>query len=278
MSEGDNYSFSTYSFFSSHGAHLYDQDGNAILFQTSIGYTAPYTGIYYVFVYWDPGLYYSNVRFTMSVDYNIPNNVANDYLTGSNIFAGSGHDFVVGTLGQDYLRGEDGNDIINGRDGFDDINGNMGDDSATGGLGADWVVGGKDNDQLKGDQGDDIVYGNLGSDSCEGGADNDLVRGGQDNDFLSGGSGVDWLSGDRGDDTVSGGSGADTFNFFAGAGRDRVTDFSIAEGDRVKIEPGSAYSVGQIGADTVIYLADGSSMTLVGVQTSTLPSGWIFVA
>jgi Ca2+-binding RTX toxin-like protein len=179
--------------------------------------------------------------------------------------------------GMDYLRGEDGDDIIYGGFGFDDVHGNMGNDTVSGGQGGDWVVGGKDNDRLTGDDGDDIVYGNLGNDTCDGGTGADLVRGGQGDDLLAGGAGNDFLSGDLGEDTMSGGSGADIFNSFATAGTDRVTDFSRAEGDRVRLEPGSAWTVSQVGADTVVDITGGGRVVLVGVSMSTLTGDWIFV-
>jgi Ca2+-binding RTX toxin-like protein len=179
--------------------------------------------------------------------------------------------------GMDYLRGDDGNDTILGGIGFDDINGNMGDDTAAGGLGDDWVVGGKDQDWLAGDAGNDIVFGNLGDDTLDGGAGADLVRGGQGNDVMLGGAGNDFMSGDRGDDTATGGTGADIFNSFGEAGTDRVTDFNRAEGDRVRLEPGSTWTVSQVGADTVVDITGGGKVILVGVALSSLTDGWIFV-
>jgi serralysin len=195
------------------------------------------------------------------------------------MLGGAGNDAIDGgTGGANYLRGDDGNDTVTGGADFDDINGNKGADVARGGAGDDWVVGGQDNDQLYGDDGGDIVYGNLGDDTTDGGAGADLVRGGQGNDLITGGTGNDWLSGDRGSDTVTGGAGADIFHSFAGAGVDRVTDFNFAEGDRVQLDAGTTYSVAQAGADVVVTMGAGDSMTLVGVQLSSLGSGWIFTA
>jgi Ca2+-binding RTX toxin-like protein len=179
--------------------------------------------------------------------------------------------------GLDYLRGEDGDDRIFGGFGFDDVHGNMGDDTVSGGDGGDWVVGGKDRDRLTGDAGDDIVYGNLGDDTCDGGAGADLVRGGQANDVLDGGAGNDLLYGDRGDDTIAGGGGADIFASFGDAGIDRVTDFNRAEGDRVRLDAGSSYTVSQAGADTVVSITGGAQLVLVGVSMSSLSGDWISV-
>lgn len=194
------------------------------------------------------------------------------------VFGGDGDDNISGGEGAGYLRGETGNDTIVGGSAFDDMHGNEGNDVLNGGGGSDWVVGGKDDDQLRGDTGDDLVLGNLGADTLEGGAGGDVMRGGQDNDSLSGGDGDDWLSGDRGFDVLTGGNGADTFHFFAGAWVDRVLDFNAGQGDRVQIDPGTPYSVSQLGADTIVRIGDIDQMVLVGVQLTTLPAGWIFAA
>lgn len=216
------------------------------------------------------------------------------------INTGAGHDTVYGGAGNDvitnphdglaygattsYLRGDDGNDTIKGGHGFDDINGNKGDDRCMGGGGSDWVVGGQGNDVLYGDfdnipavtTADDIVYGNLGDDTCYGGVGADWVRGGQGADVLYGDDGNDWMAGDRGNDTVTGGAGADVFYGFAGIGLDRVTDFSIAQGDRIQLAPGTAYTLRQDGANAVVDLGLGDQIVLAGVEAASLTGNWIF--
>lgn len=194
------------------------------------------------------------------------------------LFGGGGADTIQGLDGANYLRGDDGDDSLLGGSGFDDINGNVGDDTASGGLGDDWVVGGKDRDLLFGGDGADLVYGNLGNDTCDGGAGADTLRGGQDDDVVRGGEGDDYVSGDRGADTMTGGPGADIFHSFGTADIDRVTDFNLAEGDRVQLDPGTQYTLSQVGADTVISMAGGGQMILVGVQLSSLIGTWIFGA
>jgi len=197
--------------------------------------------------------------------------------TGNDVLYAEGRD-AAAPIGSTYLRGDEGNDWIQGGRGFDDINGNMGNDTASGGAGDDWVVGGKDLDLLFGGEGDDLVYGNVGDDVCDGGLGNDTIRGGQDNDILRGYSGADYLSGDKGSDTVTGGPGADIFHTFGDAGVDRVTDFNFAEGDRVMLDPGTQYTVKQVGDDTVIDMVGGGQMILVGVPLLSLSPGWIFGA
>ena len=192
------------------------------------------------------------------------------------VFAGVGNDTVVDPGGANYLRGDEGDDSIVGGANFDDINGNMGNDTASGGPSDDWVVGGKDQDLLFGDDGGDLVYGNLGDDTCNGGNGNDTIRGGQGLDTLSGGAGNDFVSGDRGDDTMVGGTGADIFHSSSDAGIDRVLDFSVAEGDRVQLDPGTTFTIAQVGGDTVVTMSAGS-VVLVGVSMSSLTASSVFV-
>jgi serralysin len=189
------------------------------------------------------------------------------------LLGGSGGDTIEGGAGVDFLRGEEGDDLIVGGAGFDDAHGTMGDDTLRGGAGDDWVVGGKDRDELFGEDGFDIVYGNLGDDTCDGGEGADWVRGGQGDDVVRGGGGADWLWGDRGDDTVIGGGGADDFHVQVGSALDRVTDFSLADGDRVFVDGQLGYTVTISGFDTIIDLGGDDRMVLVGVQLA--PGAWL---
>ncbi len=211
----------------------------------------------------------------------ITGNTASNSLSGGaggdQIFGGTGNDTIIGGAGGgSYLRGDEGNDTISGGEGFDDANGNMGNDTVSTGAGDDFCVGGKDNDLLFGDAGGDFVYGNLGDDTCNGGDGNDTVRGGQGTDTLSGGAGNDFVSGDRGDDTMTGGAGADLFHSSGDAGIDRVLDFSVAEGDRVLLDPGTTFILMQVGGDTVVMMSAGQ-VVLVGVSMASLTSGSVFV-
>ena len=119
---------------------------------------------------------------------------------------------------------------------------------------------------LQGGQGDDYVSGDLGD---------DVMRGGQGDDQLFGRDGNDFLSGDLGDNTLTGGAGADTFHSSAGAGVDLVTDFTLAEGYRVMLDPGTHYAVSQVGADVHIDITGGGEVILSHVQLSSLTGDWI---
>jgi hypothetical protein len=226
----------------------------------------------------------NNLSAFVAKDFPTPGN--DDLLANPNfaeIHAGLGNDTITGAAVQDYLRGDEGDDSISGGSGFDDANGNMGNDTIHGNGGDDYSVGGKNDDLLFGDDGNDIVWGNLGNDTCDGGNGNDQCRGGQGDDSISGGAGDDFISGDRGNDTESGGGGADIFHGSQDAGIDKVLDFNLAEGDRVQLDPGTTFTVTQVGADTVIDMGPSANgapneMILVGVQASTLTGSWIFGA
>lgn len=193
------------------------------------------------------------------------------------VSGGGADDMIRESAGSNLLRGDDGNDTIIGGSGFDTISGNQGNDVIDGGAGGgDWLVGGQGDDLITSHAGNDLFAGNLGADTLTGGAGEETIRGGQGDDVLQGGSGNDWLSGDRGSDTITGGAGADVFHTFAGAGQDLVTDFHASEGDRVQVDPGTAYSLRQAGPDAVIDLGGGDQMLLANVQLSSLPAGWIF--
>jgi Ca2+-binding RTX toxin-like protein len=186
---------------------------------------------------------------------------------------GAGNDSLSGAAGNDTLTDDSGFDTLSGGDGDDDLRDFDGSSVIRGGAGADTLSGGF---QASGAR--DDMNGNAGADVLSGNADDDWLRGGRDNDSVAGGAGADFVSGDRGDDTVSGGTGADLFHGSQDAGLDRVIDFNLAEGDRVFLDPGTTYTVSQVGADTVISMGGANQMVLMGVQLSTLPAGWIFGA
>ncbi|HEY3951388.1 calcium-binding protein [Phenylobacterium sp.] len=208
----------------------------------------------------------------------------NDLMKGGgssdSLFGGNGDDTIQANTGDgNLLRGEDGDDSIVGAAGFDDINGNKGDDTIDGGSGGgDWLVGGQGDDLITGHHSGNILFGNLGNDTLHGGDGGEVVRGGQGDDVIVGGAGADFISGDRGNDTESGGAGADIFHGSQDAGVDRVLDFNQAEGDRVQLDPGTTFTLRQVGADTVVDMGGGNQMILVGVNLSTLKDGWIFEA
>ena len=167
--------------------------------------------------------------------------------------------------GTDFSQYLNGNDVLAGSILADDILGYGGADSLSGGDGADSLRGGDGADTVSGGAGNDVhVNGNAGADIVSGGAGNDTVYGGKDNDTVSGDEGDDRLSGDLGNDVLTGGAGADRFVLRAGAGADTVTDFNMAQGDRILLATGTAYTNAVVGGNVVVTVGD-ANITLTGV-------------
>lgn len=130
------------------------------------------------------------------------------------------------------------------------------------------------NNRMAGTVASDRMEGRPGDDTLTGRGGSDTLRGGRGRDVIDAGPGDDWVAGGRDDDRLTGGSGADTFNSFAGAGVDVVTDFDVAQGDRVRIDAGVAFTVRQEGPDTVVEM-DGARLVLSGVRADSLGPGSI---
>jgi Ca2+-binding RTX toxin-like protein len=134
--------------------------------------------------------------------------------------------------------------------------GNRGEDVITAGEGIDTLLGGQDNDTVSGGGGNDFLNGNRGD------------------DLINGGDGADTLYGEGGSDTLTGGLGADVFHGFADGGLDRITDFSRAEGDRIVLDAGTAYTSSQVGSDVVVAYG-ANQIVIVGVNLASLTGDWI---
>ena len=248
---------------------------------SQIGFTATSTGTYFV----DAGAFADGYAGSYRVDLaqtagSLAAPAAGQVLMpgqGDNtLIGGAGDDTITGGSGANYLRGGAGNDVIFGGAGFSDINGNLGNDTIHGGSGDAWLVGGQGDDLIYGGSGANLILGNLGNDTLHAGAGNDILRGGKGDDVLIGGPGVDWLSGDLGNNTETGGSGPTTFHSFSEVTLDLVTNFNQAKGDRVQLDAGTAYTVSQVGANTVVTMTGGGQVVLESVSLSSLHEGWIF--
>ncbi|MGK9233641.1 calcium-binding protein [Inquilinus limosus] len=150
---------------------------------------------------------------------------ANEVLDGDSL-----RDVMDGGAGDDVLRGGAGGDTLNGGAGIDTASYYTGSTGITvslltgtgsGGDAAGDTLTGIEN--ISGSQGVDSLVGNDGANVLQGWAGNDI------------------LNGARGKDTLTGGAGADRFVYGGtihspvGAGADRITDFSHAQGDRIDL-------------------------------------------
>lgn len=171
--------------------------------------------------------------------------------------------------------------VLAGNSAANALHGNSGANQLYGKLGNDVLRGGAGNDVLRGDEGTDSLCGDAGADTLAGGAGADSLRGGLGNDLLSGGSSNDLLTGSYGNDALIGGTGSDRFIFINGSGVDKITDFSVAQGDRLLLDNGlwggSALTDAQIisryadviGGKVVFNFGDADTLTLTTVTTLT---------
>ncbi len=143
-----------------------------------------------------------------------------------------------------------------------DLTGNSARNILTGNSGDNILEGLLGNDTLRGGQGNDTLYGGDGNDTLEGGTGDDV---------LNGGSGNDSLSGENGADRLTGGAGADRFNFGQavideyGVFDDVVTDFSHAEGDKIRLT----------GIDANTLLAGNQNFTFIGTAAFSGVAGQV---
>jgi Ca2+-binding RTX toxin-like protein len=144
--------------------------------------------------------------------------------------------WLGGGAGDDTLTGNSGNSTLEGGAGHDLLLGVAGDNLLEGGAGRDTLQGGTGQDTLRGGQGQDRLVAGEGDDVVWGGAGNDRLLMGAGNDRALGGAGDDTIAGGAGDDTLTGGAGADQFDFIRGNHQNRITDFSLADGDTLAFD------------------------------------------
>lgn len=149
----------------------------------------------------------------------------------------------------------------------------------TGTEGADTLTAGTHGARLWGSGGNDTLTGGRGEDALLGGDGNDSLFGAGDEDWLQGGAGNDSLDGGAGHDTLAGGAGADRFGLYHGSGRDVITDFNHAEGDRIGLATGSAWMV-TTGRDgfAAVSIGPGDRLSLYGVPAGQVDASWFSFA
>ena len=216
----------------------------------------------------------------------------NDALIGANgaadtLEGGAGNDYLEGLTGDDVLSGGDGTDTLVGGAGADTLNGGNGTDTASyAGSSAGVTVRLWNGTGVGGDaQGDTLtsierVVGSAFNDALIGtnGAA-DTLEGGTGNDYLEGLTGDDVLIGGAGNDTLVGGSGADLFVFAGASGSDRITDFGVATGDRVRLDANLFTDFNDVlthttdTANGAVISKSGVVITLTGVTKAQLNAG-----
>jgi Ca2+-binding RTX toxin-like protein len=210
---------------------------------------------------------------------------------------------IVGTANNDTLNGTSGADVIYGLAGNDVIDGKKGGDTMIGGTGNDsyFVDNSKDKVVEEVNEGIDEVHAFISwtlaanvenmflrSAAVINGTGNELdnaITGNSAANVLTGGAGADRLDGRGGNDRIIGGTGADfllggdgndTFVFRTGDGRDTIADFNQAGDDRIEVQGYTAYTLQQVGADTLVVFSATDDILLKGVQSSSLTDADFF--
>ena len=237
-------------------------------------------------------------------------NVENLTLTGAAAYNGTGNALANVLTGNDLinkLTGMDGDDSLAGYAGADTLDGGAGNDTLDGGAGADRLFGRLGDDTYMVDDALDAIAENLGEGTDTvlamvtyslaanlenltlggsaangfGNSSDNVVTGNASNNSLGGNGGNDTLGGLGGADTLTGGAGADFFVIATGGGADTITDFSVAQGDKLKLQAGlngsaivdgaSAMAAAvDAGGNVVIDLGGGNSVTLTGLSVAAL--------
>jgi Ca2+-binding RTX toxin-like protein len=186
----------------------------------------------------------------------------NDSLTGTDYYAKA----LRGLGGNDILRGSA--DIMDGGEGRDLVSYWHSPYGLTVNLQTDSRY--VSIEDVNGSQGDDKLFGNGSVNLLNGFNGNDTIDGAAGHDLLDGGAGNDLLHGGSAMDQLTGGAGADTFIFATttespstAAGRDLITDFSHAQGDRIDLSLIDA-NTGAAGDQAFTYLGTGAFTGVAG--------------
>ncbi|RUQ63973.1 calcium-binding protein [Azospirillum doebereinerae] len=215
---------------------------------------------------------------TALTGYTLTEGVETLTYTGTAAFAGTGNAL------DNLIAGGTGTDTLDGGLGADTLIGGLGDDVYVVDSVGDTVIEGVDAgiDEVRttlsaftlGDNMERLVFQGGDASGIGNGLDNWLA-GNVGNDTLDGGAGNDTLLGGLGNDVLTGGSGADLFAFASGDGLDTITDFDAAQGDRIGLAAGQAYSVDiNASGDAVIVYGTSDIVTLVGIQPAAVSSAW----
>lgn len=136
--------------------------------------------------------------------------------------------------------------------------------------------------------GDSTISGSGFADNLLGGSGNDTISGNAGRDRLSGGFGSDILYGGKDSDALVGGGGSDTFVFGAHSGKDVVVDFDAAtdfldltasgySGTLEDLIAGFKVGHGSHAGELTLNLGHGATVTLLGVDASTLTDANVFL-
>ncbi len=163
----------------------------------------------------------------------------------------------------------------------DVLRGSQADESFLGYAGNDIILAGSGKDNVKAGSGDDQVSGGAGNDRIDGGDGNDQLSGDDGDDYIIGGKGDDVIKGGLGRDGMIGGAGADRFVFTdilespSGKTADFITDFSVAQGDKIDLSGIDAIAGGADDAFTFVSSFSGTAGEVMVVNNAKVMSSYV---
>jgi Ca2+-binding RTX toxin-like protein len=151
---------------------------------------------------------------------------------------------LISLGGDDWVLGLGGNDIIMAGGGDNTALGGAGSDLMIGLNGDDWFFGGVGHDTLTLGHGRNIGFGGAGNDIIDAGNGDDALSGGAGDDRIDAGAGNNTFllggeaKGHDGNDSYAAGKGADWYILMGELGQDRISGFSVTQGDRLVVAEG----------------------------------------
>lgn len=197
-------------------------------------------------------------------------NLIVDNNTTSAVITGTGSGSVIGFIGgtsTTVVVGDAGTQFI-------DMSQSTKNATIVSGTGNDSIIGGFGNDQVQlGDFG--VANGGSGADTLIGGTGSATLGGGAGADSIVAATGGGVIVGEVGNDSLAAGTGKDIFIYRQGDGSDSITGFDAASDTLAfdnSILTANGWTLNDViaratvtGGNTVINLADGSTITLAGV-------------
>ncbi len=186
------------------------------------------------------------------------------------------------------LTGNAGNNTLDGGAGADKMYGGLGDDTYIVDNKTDGVTeaAGAGHDTVRTSVAitlaanvEDMFQTGVANIKGTGNALDNAMYGNSGNSTLDGGAGSDFLDGGFGNDTLTGGTGADIFAFSNTTSFDKVTDFSLAQGDKLDISDiliGFMPGISEIGE--YVSFATVKGVTTISVDADGAGSGTGMVA
>ncbi len=191
--------------------------------------------------------------------------------------------WAVGTAGNDVMTGNTSNNSLDGSTGTDTLTGKGGDDTYVVDRAEDRVI------EASGEGIDTVKSYAITGYALSANVENLMLMNGNQfgtgnalSNGIAGSAGNNVLNGKAGNDWLTGGAGSDTFVFERGTGHDTIRDF-VTSGtgqDVVKLVGFDYASFAQLrsamsqdGADTLLKLSDGSSVTFLNHKVSDFTAG-----